>query len=232
MPIVFQRLLGFPVFQSLPQETLMRLARQMTERQFARREIVASKERTRFELGFLLDGRLQGVDFTVDGRGVGLYYVEPGEYFGELPIIDGKPPPEHIVAAVRSAAAFLDAGPAHRLIVETPALAQTVLARMAARVRAAALQRHLLALPNPFQRLCMQLSLLAGQSASRADRIEPAPTHQELAMMINASRETVTRAFQVLMLHGALRREGSVLHVLRGDYLAQIAQGRIEPPRA
>ena len=27
---------------------------------------------------------MQGVDFTVDGRSVGLYFVDPGDYFGEI----------------------------------------------------------------------------------------------------------------------------------------------------
>ena len=34
-----------------------------------------------------------------------------------------------------------------------------------------------------------------------------APTHQELAMMANLSRETVTRVFQVLQSSGALDRQ-------------------------
>lgn len=230
MPIPFQRLSAFPLLRPLPQEVLLRLSMLMSVRQFARREVVCGKEQARFELGFLLDGRLQGVDFTLDGRGVGLYFVEPGDYFGELSIIDGQPPAEHVVAAAKSTAAFLDANTAQQLIIENPALARAVMTRLAARVRAAAAQRTLLALPNPFQRLCLQLVLLARQAAVDRDSLEPAPTHQELAMMINASRETVTRAFQVLMLNGAIQREGNRLR-LRLDYLEDVGYGRIEPPK-
>lgn len=208
----------------------MRLSTQMTARQYARREVVFGKEQSRFELGFLLDGRLQGVDFTIDGRGVGLYFVEPGDYFGELSIIDGQRPAEHVVAAAKSTAAFLDAPTAHRLIVENPDLARAVMTRLAARVRAAAAQRTLLALPNPFQRLCLQLVLLTRQVSPDQACLDPAPTHQELAMMINASRETVTRAFQALMLREAIRRDGNRL-LLRLDYLEDVGAGRIEPPK-
>ncbi|MDO9069051.1 MAG: helix-turn-helix domain-containing protein, partial [Deltaproteobacteria bacterium] len=115
-----------------------------------------------------------------------------------------------------------------RLIVEHPEIAQSVMARLAARVRDMSVQRTLLALPNPFQRLCVQLLLLASH-----DRLclDPAPTHQELAMMINTSRETVTRAFQALMLHETIRRDGGRLLLLRRDYLEDIGAGRVEPPR-
>jgi CRP-like cAMP-binding protein len=209
----------------------MRLSMLMDERQFARREVALGKEQTRTELGFLLEGRLQGIDFTVDGRGVGLYFVEPGDYFGELSIIDGLPPAEHVIAAAKSTAVFLDAAQARKLIVENPDLAQAVMARMAARVRAAAAQRTLLALPNPFQRLSLQLLLLARSTGPQTASLDPAPTHQELAIMINASRETVTRAFQVLMLQEVIRREGGQLLLLRRDYLTDIGAGKIEPPK-
>ncbi len=50
--------------------------------------------------------------------------------------------------------------------------------------------------------------------------------------MINASRETVTRAFQVLFLNKLLVREGNMLKLLRSDALRDIAEGRVEPPKA
>lgn len=210
----------------------MRTSMLMSERQFSRREVVSSKEQTRLELGFLLEGRLQGVDFTVDGRAVGLYFVEPGDYFGELSVIDGMRAAEHIISVSKSTAVFLPAEPAQRLIFETPSLAQAVMARLSARVREVTAQRTLLALPNPFQRLCVQLLLLARPAATTGGlALEPAPTHQELAIMINSSRETVTRAFQVLVLHQAIQREGVCLMVLRRDYLADIGEGRLDPPK-
>lgn len=209
----------------------MRLSTQMALRQFSRREVVCSRDRPRFELGFLLEGRLQGVDFTVDGRGVGLYFLNAGDYFGELSIIDGLRPAEHVIAVARSSAVFLELAPARRLILEHPVIAQSVMERLAARVRNMSAQRTLLALPNPFQRLCVQLLLLANPGSPDTPCLDPAPTHQELAMMINASRETVTRAFQVLMLHETIRRDGERLLILRRDYLDDIGAGRVEPPR-
>jgi len=229
MPIPFLRLREFALFQSVPTEALYALAAQMEQRDYARREVVCNKDSTLFELGFLLDGRLQGVDFTVDGRSVGLYYVEPGQYFGELPIVDAQPAPEHVVAVVRSTAAFLPARAAHALIAQWPDVAQQLLQRLAQRVRIGARQRSLLALPNPFQRLCALLGTLGTPGAAG---IEPAPTHQELAIMINASRETVTRAFQLLQQQSVLRRDGNALLLLQPDWLQQVAEGKREPPKA
>ncbi len=233
MPVAFQKLVPVKLLDCLSQEALMRLSTQVTERRFVRREVVIAKEMARPELGFLLEGRLQGVDFTVDGRSAGLYFVEPGDFFGELSVIDGLPPAEHVIAAAKSVAVFLEAEAARRLILDTPLLAQRVMMRLSARVREVTAQRTLLSLPNPVQRLCVQLMQLA-QMTPGSDRatIDPAPTHQELAIMINASRETVTRAFQALTLQEAIARDGTALYVLRREFLLDIGQGRTELPRA
>jgi CRP/FNR family cyclic AMP-dependent transcriptional regulator len=109
MPIAFQYLLKFPLLQALSQETLMRLSTQISEHDYSRREVVSTKEQANFPLGFLLSGRLQGVDYTVDGRPVGLYFVEPGDYFGELSVVDGKKAAEHVIAVSQvTRAVFLD----------------------------------------------------------------------------------------------------------------------------
>ncbi|TXH31268.1 MAG: Crp/Fnr family transcriptional regulator [Burkholderiaceae bacterium] len=232
MPVSIQLLHQFALLQPLAQEVLTPLSARMVLRQFARRAMVVSKDSAAQELGFLVDGRLQGVDFTVDGRSVGLYFVDPGDYFGELSLVDGKPPSEFVVAAVKSTVAFLDGPAARELILGHPALAQAVLARLAQRVRAVMAQRTLLSLPNPFQRLCVLLLQLPQRMVDGVLEVEQPPTHQELAIMINASRETVTRAFQVLFLHKLLVREGNALRITQPVQLRDIAEGRTDPPKA
>ena len=203
----------------------------MNLRSYARRAMVLSKDSPTRELGFLVDGRLQGIDFTVDGRSVGLYFVDPSDYFGELSVVDGKPGSEFVVAAARSTVAFLEAQAARKLISMHPDLAHDVMSRLAQRVRAVLAQRMLLSLPNPFQRLCVQLLQLSHDSATGPTTVAPVPTHQELAIMINASRETVTRAFQLLFLNKTLVREGNTLTLVQLKYLKDVAEGRLVPTR-
>lgn len=232
MPVSLQLLSQFPLLRPLPQEVLEPLSAQMALRSFARRAMVMSKESSLPELGFLVDGRLQGVDFTVDGRSVGLYFVDPGDYFGELSAVDGKPASEHVVAATKSTVAFLDAKAARALISTHPDLAWMVMSRLAHRVRSVIAQRTLLGLSNPFQRLCVLLLQLSQPAPPNGLTVDQVPTHQELAIMINASRETVTRAFHVLFLHKVLEREGNTLKLVQPSFVKDIAEGRSAPPKA
>ena len=232
MPVSAQLLSQFPLLQPLSGPVMEQLSSAMYLRSFARRSMVISKDAPSQVLGFLVDGRLQGVDFTVDGRSVGLYFVDPGDYFGELSVVDNHPPSEHVVAATKSTVAFLDAALARDLIVSQPELAKAVMVRMAQRIRSVMAQRTLLSLPNPFQRLCVLLLQLPRQQGQTGHLITNVPTHQELAIMINASRETVTRAFQVLFFHEFLVREGNDLRILQQDRIKAIAEGKADPPKS
>lgn len=232
MPVSRQLLRQFPLLQPLAEQALDQLSAGMRLRSYARRETVVSKDDKNSFLGFLVDGRLQGLDFTVDGRGVGLFFVDPSDYFGELSVIDNQAPSEYVVAATKSTVAALDATQARELVINSPAIAQAVMLRMAQRTRAAMAQRTLLALPTPFQRLCAMLLTLWRQQPSDTALIVNVPTHQELAIMINASRETVTRAFQVLFFQKDLARVGNDLHVLQAANLKAYAEGRSSPMKS
>lgn len=231
MPVSIQLLPRFSLLGALSRADLETVSQAMVLREFQRRAVVIEKGSPFRDLGFLIEGRLQGVDFTVDGRSVGLYFVDPGDYFGELALVDGQPPPEHMMALVKSTVAFLDANVARQLIVEHPPLAQAVMARLAQRVRDGMAQRTLLSLPNPIQRLCALLTYLMSADDSGTALIGQAPTHQELAIMINSSRETVTRAFQVFFAQQVLVRDGTSILIKDAQWLRDVAQGVRSVPK-
>lgn len=193
--------------------------------------MVMSKDLPMQGFGFLVEGRLQGVDFTVDGRSVGLYFVDAGDYFGELSLVDGKPPFEFVVATAKSVVAFLDVPQAKDLILNSPDIAQSVMMRLASRVRIVMAQRTLLSLASPFQRLCVLLLQLPQIEVAGVAQVDKSHTHQELAIMINASRETVTRSFQLLFLNNVMAREGNSLRLIQPDVLRDIANGKSSPLR-
>lgn len=231
MTIAFQHLLKFALLRDLPQKDLLRLSTHADMIQVSKREVLLAGKELSFPLGFLLEGRLQGIDFTIDGREVGLYYVEEGDFFGEQSVVDDKPLGEQVIATSKSTVIWLDPSIARDLIGNNPQIAISIMKRLSQRVRSAHAQRTLLALPNPFQKLCAQILLLSKPISQSISVVIPAPTHQELALMINVSRETVTRAFQQLILAKAIDREGSELRVLRVGYLQDIAQGTKTLPK-
>jgi CRP-like cAMP-binding protein len=198
-------------------------------RAFAKREVVLDKSAQALWMFFLLEGRLQATDFTLDGKEVCLYFVEEGEAFGQISVIDGLHSPEILIANKKSQVVMVPGDAIRPLILSQPQITETVLLDLAGRIRVQSEQRQILSINNPLQRVCGQLLLMLRNSRSHggADSIGMqalalAPTHQELAMMVNLSRETVTRVFQVLQAREALERQGDLL-MINAELLQHLA---------
>jgi len=231
MTILIPILQGLRLFEQLPGEKLAQVAQSMTERRVERREVIVRRGESDAGLGFLIEGRLQTVNFTLDGKEVGADFIAEGDFFGELSVIDGKPAPEYVIAVAPSRVTFLDRDQARDLMFSTPRGAEAVATRLADRMRRAAGHRALLALPSSFQRVCAQLLLLARQGKEGGVQIATPPTHQEIAIMVNTSRETVTRTLQFLQGMKVITRTGDLLTVHLPEQLQQAAEGKVAPTK-
>jgi len=168
---------------------------------------------------FLLTGRLQAVDLTEDGREVGLNFLSPGDYFGELSIIDNLPRSASVVACENSLIAGLPRAQALTLFYQTPLVAERLLKRMASSIRNSANYRTILSIPSAFQRVFALLNQFAKTAPGGLVVIEKMPTQQEIAIMVNTSRETVSRAIQILLLKGVVEKDMRRLIVRQPDLL-------------
>ena len=228
MPVPLAVLQNLPLLASLPQVTIAHLAQQATEVAFAKREVVLHKAAAPSSLCFLLEGRLQGVDFTMDDREVGLYFINPGDYFGEVAVIDGSTQPEFVTAVAKSKVVLISRALIKPILFGSPKLAELLCLRLSVRLREVAAQRRILGLSNPLQRVCAQLDLLSVSLEGHV-MVRNAPTHQELAIMINVSRETVTRVFQLLQGRGIVERDGNDLRIDNPGVLRSTASGHSLP---
>jgi len=232
MVVTPELLSTFPILKPLPTTVLSELAQQSTLRKFARRGVVLNAGIREESICFLFEGRLQGVDFTIDGREVGLYFVEPGDYCGELGLFDQNPQPEYVIALTASVVVSAPAQVLREVMLKYPSVVNELSAKLARRIRQLTNQRSLLGLPNIGQRVCCQLwNLIPGSDRDSAatGRIGNPPTHMEIAIMLNLSRESVTRIFQILQSRQIVRRDGTVsLEISDLPTLKQIAEGKAE----
>jgi CRP/FNR family cyclic AMP-dependent transcriptional regulator len=227
MAVSAELLNSFPMLQGLSPESLSQLASQSTLRKFSRRGVVLNAGKNEGVVCFLFEGRLQGVEFTLDGREVGLYFVEPGQFCGELGLLDSGNQPEYVVALSRSQVVFVPMLALREVMFGSKVLMSVLCHRMATRVRLMTAQRSLLGLTSTGQRVCGQLWMLTTQCETDVDMIilNP-PTHQEIAIMLNLSRETVTRIFQQLQGNNIVKRDGSSrLLIVQPALLKSLAVG-------
>src|ERR1700712_1446868 len=95
------------LLRNVTDDVIEETSRHIRYRRFAKREFVVHKGDAGSSLLMLISGRLQVIALSEDGREVGLNFVEAGDFFGELSIIDGGPRSASIIAATESVVGFL-----------------------------------------------------------------------------------------------------------------------------
>ena len=215
-----------PLLSGLNEDDMRRVNTEIRIRHFNKREVVLHKGGSGDALLFLLSGQLQVVDITEDGRAIGLRMLAPGDFFGEIALINSSTRSASVVATSDVLVAFLPAATAMHLFSHSPSVAQQMLRHLAQKIQRDSEFRAVLSINNTARRIYTYLSLLQKTPGeSLAPVIENLPTHQDIANMINTSRETVTRALLTLVQQGIVQKEGNRLVILDPVALQKLIQG-------
>lgn len=216
-PAVLTRglLLGLPVLKLLTPEQLDRVVAASRLVAYPKRSALAMKGQSVDHLGFLVSGKVQVVDYLPDGREFGLNLIQAGGFFGELSVIDRLPRSATLIALLPSTVVQVPGELARRLFFAYPPVAEAMMRHLASTIRRMSALRALQSIPGAHHRVYALLGFLMEVSGSGGPAIEDVPTHQEIAIMVNTSRETVTRALARLVARGIVRKERRRLLILR-----------------
>jgi CRP-like cAMP-binding protein len=196
-----------PLLANLTDEELNRLQADLRIRKFSRREIVLQKGATGDSLLFVLVGQLQVVDVTEDGRAIGLRMLAPGDFFGEIAVINGSTRSASVLALTETLVGFLPSAVALHLFSHSPSVARLMLSHLAEKIQRDSEFRALLSIHNTSRRIYTFLQMFRKTLPDGSDVIDSLPTHQDVANMINTSRETVTRAILQLVQQGIVEKD-------------------------
>ncbi len=214
-----------PLLAHLTEEEMLKVKSELRIRQYARREVVLQKGGAGDSLLFLLSGQLQVVDVTEDGRAIGLRMLKEGDFFGEIAVINGSTRSASVVALSPVLVAFLPSATALHLFSHSPSVANHMLRHLAEKVQRDSEFRALLSIHNTSRRIYNFLDLFKQQRPGEPEAVENLPTHQDIAIMVNTSRETVTRAILMLVQQGIVEKDTHRLIIRKPQELQKLIQG-------
>jgi len=207
-----------PLLSNLTEEEMTRVKSELRIKQFARRDIVLQKGGVGDSLLFLLNGQLQVIDVTEDGRAIGLRMLAPGDFFGEIAVINESTRSASVVALTRATALHL--------FSHSPSVANVMLRHLAQKVQRDSEFRALLSIHNTARRVYNFLQFFKQTQPDNVEVVENLPTHQDIAIMINTSRETVTRAILTLVQQGIVEKDAQHRLIIRKpDALHKLVHG-------
>lgn len=215
-----------PLLSGLSDEEVQRIKPELRFRQYRKRDLVLQKGGSGDGLLFLLAGQMQVVDVTEDGRAIGLRMLAPGDFFGEIAVINNSTRTASVVAMTDVLVAFLPAPAALHLFSHSPSVANMMLRHLAEKIQRDSEFRSLLSINNTARRIYTFLVQMKKQSEpGQPDVVENLPTHQDIANMINTSRETVTRALTTLVQKGIIQKDAHRLIIIQPQALQKLVEG-------
>ena len=208
-----QDLARIEIFRNLDAPVLTSIARRCTWRSYdAAQPIVSQQDETR-EVHFIVSGRVRVNIYSPEGDDVTFRDLEAGEMFGELAALDPAPRSANVIALGPTTTASLKAGEFAQLLRDHPEVGSATVGRLVRLVRALSDRVYEFSTLAVRNRIHAELLRLGRDhmSATNTARIDPAPTHAEIASRIATHREAVTRELNELARDGLVERQGHAL---------------------
>jgi len=202
----------FSLFQGLSEETLQRVASAAVMRRFPRGQaVVREGDRTDY-LYFVLTGSLKVVVSDADGREVILSMLGQGELFGEMGMFGEQPRSASVVSVGPSDLVMIAKSDFRTLMQEHFEIAWRMMCNLADRLRNADRKIESLALLDVYGRVARLLLEMSDQVDGQMLVVRKI-TKQDIAKMIGASREMVSRVMKDLGQQGLIEEssQGIVL---------------------
>ena len=194
------------LFEGLTESQVNALVERSRMRVFAANTIVVSEGDEGNSLFIIQNGSLKAFLTDNVGREVTLSLLDPGDYFGELALLDEAPRSASVMAVTRSEVLQIPRTAFLELIEVYPACLQLVVRNLVGRIRLLTESVRSLALVDVFGRISRVFDSLAVEQDGLL-LIDRRLTQQDLANMVGASREMVNRILRDLVAGGYIEIE-------------------------
>jgi len=223
---------GVDLFSELTEEQLGLLANLVVVQDFNRDETVVLEGDCSMKALYLIaSGTVQVYMTGVDGRETILSFLERGDFFGEMSLIDGEPRSASVRTVTDAQLMIIHREPFLTLIRQTPEIAMSLLSEMSKRLRKANKQIGSLSTMSVSGRVAGTLLNLMEERGRRIHTdngqmvtvIHNRPTQQQLADMSGTTRETVSRICSMLVKANAIAMTGKDIVIFDEEALQEKA---------
>jgi CRP/FNR family cyclic AMP-dependent transcriptional regulator len=202
-----------PMFGTFPEDQLRALATMVTRRSASRGTAIMHEGDPTDSLYIVMSGRLKVMMGEADGKEVILGIIGPGEFFGEMGLIDDSPRSASVIAIEPCELLAVSKRAFNKCLRENVALAMAVMRVLVQRLRAADRKIGSLAMLDVYGRVA-RLLLDMSENVNGRMVVTRRLTKQDIARMVGASREMVSRVMKDLEMSGYFEVRGSTI-VLR-----------------
>jgi CRP-like cAMP-binding protein len=200
-------LLASPLFEAMQPEEVEAVLQMATERRVRRGQMIVQKGDEGSAMMAVLRGRVRISAVSADGKEVTLNVIDPGDIFGELSLLDGKPRSADAVAIEDTLLLVLERRHLLPFLNSRPELMLRLLAVMCERLRRTSVALEEIALfelPVRLARVLAQLADDYGRPSAAGTRIDFKLSQRDLSTLVASSRESVNKQLRAWRKEGLL----------------------------
>jgi CRP/FNR family cyclic AMP-dependent transcriptional regulator len=199
------------LFANIPPDCLLKLERTSSLRKYPKNTILFMEGDDNSQLFVIKSGLICIHTDDNEGRQLVLNYMGPGEYFGELSLLDAKPRSASASTVEDSSLLTISREHFRSFMREYPELYEVLMVELVDRIRALTGNVKDMALLDVYGRVAHTLERLCNPSVE----VSPKLTHQDIANMVGASREMVSRVMKELVVGGYIEVQQKQVHILK-----------------
>ena len=197
-----------PLFASFPEDQLRMLTTVVTRKSTPRSTTIMAGGDPTDSLYIVLSGRLKVMMSDAEGKEVILSILGPGEIFGEMGLIDDEPRSATVVTIEPCELLSLAKRDFKKSLAENFEMSMAVMRGLVRRLREADRKIGSLALLDVYGRVA-RLLLDMSENVNGEKVVTKRLPKQDIAKMIGASREMVSRVMKDLQLGGYIEVQGA-----------------------
>ena len=200
-----------PLFAILPEQQLLLLTSVVNRKNFPRGATIILSGGSTDSLYVVIAGRLKVIMSDDEGREVILAILGPGEYFGEMALIDDSPRSASVISLEPCELLSLSKRDFKKCLLENFEMTTLVMRGLVKRLREADRKIGSLALMDVYGRVA-RLLIEMSETVNGERVIAKKVSKQDIAKMIGASREMVSRVMKDLKAGGYMDvKDGKIL---------------------
>ena len=215
-----------PLFAGLSDEEFRELETIFQPRAYRKNQVIFVEEETGEYMYVVIAGKVKASKTSATGKETILAIHQPGDFFGEMSLLDGKTSPATVSAIEDCKIAIISRADFQRLLMCNERVVSQIIQVLCSRLRSVWNQVQSLSYSNADSRIragVLQLARRHGINDARGILINLKITHDDLAKMVGTSRETVTRTLTDLQKQGIIKMADRRIIVCDAKKLAPIS---------
>lgn len=207
-----------PLFSELTNQEIQLIVTHSKEQGYPKGSIVFYEGDPGDFLLIILSGRVKVVLFGEEEKEVILAILGPGSFFGEMAVLDATPRSATVQTLEPSLFLHIDQEKFSSLVKKHPQLSLKIMKHLTTRLREANEQIGSLAMFDVYGKIARCLLSLGKTQGIRTKNhlvVQNKPSNRDLGYMVGCSRETISRAMQVLQRGGYLTVNRKEIIILR-----------------